>query len=136
MPIEAYWTEIDWKALGIAAGAITGVALPFLKDTYKDWRAGRTVDAQSMAKVAESAAERQDRINREQYDRIESERKYHADLAVRNAQALEACEVQTDEARREARGMEDWAHWYRHGWANMHQRYLALLSIADRALTG
>ena len=126
---EAYWTNLDWRSIGTALVAILGIGLPFISSVYRDWKTGRTSATASNVQVAETAAARQDRINREQYERVEKERQYHADLAQANADALAV-------AHREGRGMEDWAHWYRHGWINMQQRFSSLLLLADKVLAG
>lgn len=122
MAADAYWTTLDLKSVGAALAVIGGVAFPFIRDLYKEWRAGRSLENQSLAKVAETAADRQERIYREQYANIEKERDYFAEQTRQKDTIVLAKEAETSDRRREGRAMEDWAHFYRHGWLNCQMK--------------
>ena len=138
-PPDAYWAFLDWKSLLAVlggGGGIGAVATPFLRE----WWAGRTKHLETEAKEKETSAERVERIQREQYDRVCADRdKAVATLDVERA-AWEreriSLETNRDEGWDAGRGMEDEAHRQRHNQIDMVTRYNALLEFFVRMVDG
>ena len=122
MPPDAYWSQINWGALGALVLGVTTIASPFLVA----WVTGRWKGVEVAIKAGETATERIDRIQREQFDRVSGERDYWRKRAEDAEAENEQVNVQLEDAQRAGRAMTAWAHWYRHGWANIAQQYFRL----------
>jgi hypothetical protein len=133
---EAYWTSIDWKSVGTGTSVLAALAFPFIKDLYANWRTGKVADALTGAKAAETAAERIDRLHAAEYARISTDRDYWERRAKEALSDAAANEADEENARRDGLAMEDWARWYRHAGANIGNRFMALLGLCDRFVSG
>lgn len=125
MGFEAYWSELDWKALAAFAGVVGTIASPFLKD----WWVHRSQGVESRAQIAETTATRLERINNAQFVRLEGERDHYANRIDVLAEAIQTAQYQ-------ARAMEDWAHWFRHGWCETVTKYARLSELFERLAKG
>ena len=132
MPPDAYWQHINWTALGTLIGGVAAVASPFLLA----WFNGRWKGAEVEIKARETATERLDRINREQFDRVSGERDYWRKRAQDAEAEVDQVNAQLDDAQRDGRAMGNWAHWYRHGWANVAQQWFRLAEQFEQLANG
>lgn len=122
---EPYWLNVNWMALAAMITAVGALSAPF----FNGYLSSRSNRAAASATQTETAAARLERKERELFELTEK-RAVEAERKV--AECVEECE----QCREASRGMEDWAHWYRHELVNLMRRFAALLEITEGAAEG
>lgn len=125
MDQPAYWTAPSWPVVVTLITAVGAAAASF----FQYWWRHRDDKTGTEAQKREGEAARLERIANEQYERVERRALRAEERSDELSKRIEDLEAECDKTRDEARGMEDWAHFFRHGWANKLQRYMMLLRM-------
>ena len=117
-----YWAHVDWMLLAGLLGSVGAFSSPFLLA----WWNRRLSAGTSRAQAAETQSELISRQRTELYAVMEKRAKEaEAEITVLAAEL--------DVSRAQARAMEEWAHWARHGWLSCKSRYRAFRRVVARA---